>query len=95
MRSPDDESLRGELAASLARESVWTNECYTTKVEVQQCARETNAQRQISADELRSMREEYLRSTSEYSEARALVHTSRSRLEAAENRRQSGNKSVV
>ena len=26
MRSPDEETLRGELAANLARESVWTNE---------------------------------------------------------------------
>ena len=40
MRSPDDESLRGTLAASLARESVWKNECYTTKIEVQQYVRE-------------------------------------------------------
>ena len=73
MRSLDDEDLRGELTASLARESVWKNELYTTTVEVQQYVRETNAQRQVSADELRLMREAYLRSTSEYSEARALL----------------------
>ena len=40
MQSPDDENLRGELTASLARESVWKNECYTTKIEVHQHVRE-------------------------------------------------------
>ena len=74
MRSPDDEILRGELAASLARESVWKSELHTTRVEVQQYVRERSAQRQVSADELCSTREEHLRSTSAYSEARALCY---------------------
>ena len=85
MRPPDDEILRHELSASLARESVWKNECYMTKIEVQHYVREFSAQRQISADELCLMREEYLRSTNAYNEARAVFQTSRSRFEAAEN----------
>ena len=85
MRPPDDESLRDELSASLARESVWKNERYMTKIEVQHYVRELSAQRQISADELCLMREEYLRSTNAYNEARAVFQTSRSRFEAAEN----------
>ena len=36
MRSPEDESLRVELAASLARESALGNELQTTRFEVQQ-----------------------------------------------------------
>ena len=84
MLSPEDEHVKGELAAGPPRESIWKSELHTTRIEVQQYESETNAQRQVSADELRSMRESYLRSTSEYSEARALFQASRSKLEVVD-----------
>ena len=68
MRSPEDASLRVELAASLARESTVGNELQTTRFEVQQLVSETHAQRRLSANEMQIMRGEYLRSKSEFSE---------------------------
>ena len=61
MRSPDDKNLKDELAASLARESVWQSALQTSRTEAQPYVLEINAQRQLSADEIRSMREAYLR----------------------------------
>ena len=71
MRSPEDDNLRVELAASLARESTLGTELQTTRSEVQQFVSETNAQRNLSANDMRTMREEYLRSRSQFSEARS------------------------
>ena len=70
MRSLEDEGLRVELAASLARELAIGNEVQTTRFEVQQYASEANAQRRLSVNEMQIMREAYLRSQSEFSEVR-------------------------
>ena len=48
MRSLDEEGLRVELAASLARESSLGNELSVTRLEVQRFVSETNAQRLVS-----------------------------------------------
>ena len=60
MRSLEDEHLRVELAASLARESALGNELQTTRFEVRQFVSETNAQRNLSASEMQTVREAYL-----------------------------------
>ena len=69
MRSPEDEGLRDELAASLARESSLGNELQTARFEVQRFVSEANAQRHLSANEMQIVKEEYLRSNSEFSES--------------------------
>ena len=51
MRSPGDENLRVELAASLAREPSLGNELNATRLEVQRFVSETNDHRLLSANE--------------------------------------------
>ena len=84
MRSSNEEGLRVELAASLARESSLGNELHATRLDVQRFVSETNARSQLSANELKAMREEYLRSKDEFSEVRSFLLATREKLEASE-----------
>jgi hypothetical protein len=65
MRPPDDEALRVERAASLARESTVGNELQTTRFEVQRFVSEAHAQRHLSANELQITKEKFLRFNSD------------------------------
>ena len=82
--SPEDEGLRVELAASLARELAIGNELQTTRFAVQQFVSEANAQRNLSANEMKTVREEYLRSKDEFGEVRSFLLATRDKLEASE-----------
>ena len=84
MRPPDDEALRVELAASLARESSLGNELHATRLDVQRFVSETNARSQLSANELKATREEYLRSKDEFSEVRSFLLATREKLATSE-----------
>ena len=87
MRSPEDDNLRVKLAASLARESTLGTDLQITRFGVQNFVFELNAQRNSSANEICSygiMGEEYLRSPSEFNEARSCSHASRERFESSE-----------
>ena len=84
MRSPEDDGLRVELAASLARESSLGNELHTTRLDVQRFVSETNAQRHLSANEMNTMIEEYLRSKNEFSEVKSFLLKTREALVTSE-----------
>ena len=65
MRLGDDSRIRSELAACLARESVWKIELHSTRVEVQMYVTAAITINRISAEEIEAMREEYHKSTNE------------------------------
>ena len=60
-RLSEDVCLRGELAACLARETVWKHELHTTKMETQHFSTETNA---LTHSEIRSVQEKYVEASS-------------------------------